>query len=371
MAGVYISWPFCAQKCTYCNFASGVEKPEIQARYLDALCAHLSRQEWPFAPETVYFGGGTPSLLTADELARIVEKIPGSPWREFTMEAAPGSLLPELVAEWARLGVNRVSLGVQSFAEKELRQTGRRHHARTVADDCGLLRDAGIANFNLDLIAGLPFQTAGSWEESLRWVERLQPNHVSVYMLEVDEDSRLGLEILGQGDRYGAGAVAPDEGIVANYERAVAFLGAIGLPRYEISNFARPGFASAHNLKYWRMEPYLGFGVDAHSFDGAMRWGSPEQVRDYVAYVERGAPREVGAEAVRPLEEMFLTGLRLDEGLALDLDALPKSLRSRVDAAIAHKLLVWNGKYLRFTPQGILVSNEVFEGFLGADDAIS
>lgn len=371
MAGVYISWPFCAQKCTYCNFASGVAKPEIQVRYLDALCRHLSRQEWPFTPETVYFGGGTPSLLQPEELARIVERIPGYPWREFTMEAAPGSLHPQAVAEWARLGVNRVSLGVQSFVEKELRQTGRRHNAQTVEDDCALLRRKGIGNFNLDLIAGLPFQTRESWEESLAWVDRLQPPHVSVYMLEVDEDSRLGLEILGQGARYGAGAVASDESITANYERAVDFLGAAGVPRYEISNFARDGFRSAHNLKYWRMEPYLGFGVDAHSFDGAMRWGSPEQALDYVAYVERGAPREIAAETVRPIEERFLTGLRLDEGLAVDLEALSATLRSRIETAIAHELLAWNGKYLRFTNRGVLVSNEVFEGFLGADDADS
>ncbi|MCC6262416.1 MAG: radical SAM family heme chaperone HemW [Bryobacterales bacterium] len=371
MAGVYISWPFCAQKCTYCNFASGVEKPEIQKKYLDALCLHLSRQEWPFLPETVYIGGGTPSLLRPEELARIVESIPGRPWREFTMEAAPGSLQPQWVNEWVRLGVNRVSLGVQSFVEKELRQTGRRHNARTVAEDCELLRRAGIGNFNLDLIAGLPFQTEESWEESLAWLDRLQPPHASIYMLEVDEDSRLGLEILGQGSRYGAGAVAPDEDITARYERAATFLGDLGIPRYEISNFARPGFRSLHNLKYWRMEPYLGFGVDAHSFDGAMRWGSPEEVRDYVTYVRRGAPREVAVEKSRPLEERFLTGLRLDEGLPVDFAALPEALRSRIETAIDHQLLVWNGKVLRFSSRGILVSNEVFEGFLGADSAES
>ncbi len=368
MAGVYISWPFCAQKCTYCNFASGVEKPEIQAEYLGALCRHLSFQEWPFTPETIYIGGGTPSLLAPDKLARIVEQIPGYPWREFTMEAAPGSLQPQWVNEWVRLGVNRVSLGVQSFVEKELRQTGRRHSALTVVEDCDLLRQAGIGNFNLDLIAGLPFQTQESWEESLAWIERLQPPHVSVYMLEVDEDSRLGLEILGQGSRYGAGAVASEKAITANYERAALLLEALGTPRYEISNFARPGFRSTHNLKYWRGEPYLGFGVDAHSYDGAMRWGSPEQVSEYIAYVERGAPREIAAEAVRPLEERFLTGLRLDEGLIVDLETLPTTLRTRIETAITHKLLVWNGEYLRFTPRGILVSNEVFEGFLGADD---
>lgn len=371
MAGVYISWPFCAQKCTYCNFASGVEKPEVQARYLDALCLHLSRQEWPFTPETVYFGGGTPSLLQPEHLARIVEEIPGYPWREFTLEAAPGSLAPEWVKEWVRLGVNRVSLGVQSFVEKELRQTGRRHSAQTVVEDCELLRGAGIGNFNIDLIAGLPFQNTESWEESLAWVERLHPPHVSVYMLEVDKDSRLGLEILGEGSRFGASAVASDEAITANYERAVYFLASMGTPRYEISNFARPGFASAHNLKYWRMEPYLGFGVDAHSFDGAMRWGSPEQVPEYVAYIERGAPREVAAEAVRPIEERFLTGLRLDEGLAVDMRKLPASLRQQIAAFVSNDLLAWSDGRLRFTPHGILVSNEVFEKFLGVDNSES
>ncbi|MDZ7639260.1 MAG: radical SAM family heme chaperone HemW [Bryobacterales bacterium] len=371
MPGVYISWPFCAQKCTYCNFASGIEKPEMQAQYLDALCRHLSQQVWPWIPETVYIGGGTPSLMQPDELARILAEVPGYPWPEFTLEAAPGSLHAETVTAWARLGVNRVSLGVQSFVEKELRQTGRRHDAQGVASDCELLRAKGIGNFNIDLIAGLPHQSADSWEESLRWVERLAPPHVSVYMLEVDEDSRLGLEILGEGSRYGAGAVAPDEGIVANYERAVQVLADLGIPRYEISNFARPGFASTHNLKYWRMEPYFGFGVDAHSCDGTSRWGSPEATGDYIASVNSGSLPGVGREAVRPLEEKFLTGLRLDEGLAIDLNTLPEPLRNRIDTLIGQAMLCWNENRLRFTSRGVLVSNDIFEEFLGADEFLS
>lgn len=367
MAGVYISWPFCAQKCTYCNFASGVAKPDVQARYLDALCRHLSNQQWPFTPETLYFGGGTPSLLATDDLAKILWEIPGYPWREATIEAAPGSLRRESVTGWADLGINRVSLGVQSFAEKELRQTGRRHTAQTVAEDCRLLRSAGIPNFNIDLIAGLPHQTAQSWEESLQWIARLEPPHVSVYMLEVDPDSRLGLEILRGGSRFGASTVASDDEITANYGRAVEFLNSLGIGRYEISNFARQGFESSHNLKYWRMEPYLGFGVDAHSFDGAMRWANPATVNEYVNYVAQGAPREPNAEPVRPTEERFLTGLRLAEGLPLAIETLPDDLQKELHTLVDRGILDWNGTNLRLTSRGILVSNEVFEKFLGID----
>lgn len=369
MPGVYISWPFCSQKCTYCNFASGIEKPEMQARYLHALCKELAAQHWPWTPRTLYFGGGTPSLMTAAELERIVSVVPGAPFDEFTLEAAPGSFDDSQVRDWHRLGVNRVSLGVQSFMEKELRQTGRRHTAETVAEDCERLRAAGISNINIDLISGLPFQTTESWEESLQWVARLAPPHVSVYMLEVDEDSRLGLEILGEGSRYGAGSVPQEDVIVSNYERAVAFLAEQGIPRYEISNFARPGFASKHNLKYWRMEPYLGFGVDAHSCEDGWRWGTKESPAEYVDCVESFRSPALDREAVRPVEERFLTGLRLDEGISVGTDGIPAAIRKQIDADVRDGLLEWHGERLRLSARGVIVSNEVFEQFLGVDSA--
>jgi oxygen-independent coproporphyrinogen-3 oxidase len=283
------------------------------------------------------------------------------------MEAAPGTLREDLLKAWASLGVNRVSLGVQSFVDRELRQTGRRHNAAVVEADCRMLGAAGIPNFNIDLIAGLPHQTPESWEESLRWIERLHPPHVSVYMLEVDEDSRLGLEILGQGSRYGASAVASDDQIVTTYERATRFLADAGIPRYEISNFARPGCESLHNLKYWRMEPYLGFGVDAHSCDGKQRWGTPDELEPYLRAVEAGENPARDIEPVRPLEECFLTGLRLDAGLALDATALPLALEQRIADLDAGGLVEWNGSRLRLTARGLLISNEVFEQFLGID----
>ena len=229
---------------------------------------------------------------------KLLAEIPGRDWAEATMEAAPGSLTPEKVASWSRAGINRVSLGVQSFIAKELSRTGRKHTAQTVVDDVAMLRDAGITNINLDLIAGLPFQTRESWNKSLHWIECIGAPHVSVYMLEVDDDSNLGRELLVLGSRYGAGAVPSEDDIADFYELAVERLCRIGIARYEISNFARPGFESRHNLKYWHREPYLGFGADAHSFDGESRWQNAESASDYVA--GRTTPCEQKPQPIKP-----------------------------------------------------------------------
>ncbi|MGH9661007.1 MAG: coproporphyrinogen-III oxidase family protein, partial [Bryobacteraceae bacterium] len=241
MAGVYISYPFCEQKCTYCNFASGVFPRSLVDAYLDALVAEIERRPPEWIPETLYLGGGTPSSMDTGWLARILDRLAGRPWPEATLEAAPGTITAEKARAWRDVGINRISLGVQSFVAGELARTGRRHTAETVDADVARLRAAGIKNFNIDLIAGLPGQSDASWRESLDWVERLEAPHVSVYMLEVDDDSRLGREILRGGERYGAGSI-PGEDLTAElYETAVERLARLGLRRYEISNFARPG----------------------------------------------------------------------------------------------------------------------------------
>ena len=244
---------------------------ELELEYLEALCAEIGATEWPWKPETVYLGGGTPGSMQPQDLKRVLAAVPGKPWLEATLEAAPGALQRADVESWRECGIGRVSLGVQSFVEGELRKTGRRHTAGGVAQDVALLRECGIDEINIDLIAGLPGQTAESWEESLVWIERLAPPHVSVYMLEIDEDSRLGHELLAGGSRYGARLVPHEDDVVTLYEEALERLEAMGLRRYEISNFALPGHESRHNLKYWRLEPYLGFGADAHSLTGTVR----------------------------------------------------------------------------------------------------
>jgi oxygen-independent coproporphyrinogen-3 oxidase len=332
-------------------------EPEYRAALLREIAAH----EWKWTPNTVYLGGGTPSSIEAGALREILDSLPGSPWAECTLEAAPGSITPVNAQVWRECGVNRVSLGVQSFVAKELAQTGRKHRAATVAEDVATLRTADIGNINIDLIAGLPFQTEESWLESLEWVARLDPPHASVYMLEVDEDSRLGLEIIGEGSRYGAQQRPSDDLTASLYETAVDFLGAHGIRRYEISNFAKPGFESLHNLKYWRLEPYVGFGSDAHSFDGGIRWQNVETAAGYCAVRK---PRIETSES-RPREEKFFVGLRLLDGVtpdASDWSEHGAAIRRFLDAG----LLEQSGSAIRLTNRGVLLSNEVFQEFLHA-----
>ena len=357
MCGVYISWPFCSQKCTFCNFASGVRPADLEARYRTALLAELAATTWNFVPDTVFLGGGTPSLMPATELAAILAGVPGRPWREATIECAPGGLTREKIEGWRSAGINRVSLGVQSFVDSELRRTGRRHTAAVVQQEIELLRDSGIDNFNVDLIAGLPGQTHASWLQSLACVKRLDPPHVSVYMFEVDADSNLGSEMLLGGTRYSAADVPSEELTAELYEAAADALAAMGTPRYEISNFAKPGWESAHNLKYWQRQPYLGFGADAHSFDGTWRWQNAEDAADYL---QQQTPQRTLA---REAEERFFLGLRLAGGVRPN-EAEWHAKSATFDRFLAEGLLQKRGDWLSLTPRGILFSNEVFQEFL-------
>lgn len=357
MPGVYISYPFCAQKCTYCNFASGVFPRDQEDRYVEVLSAEVRGYAWEWTPETLYLGGGTPSGMEPEALARVVALVPGRPWAEATLEAAPGSVTPAKAAAWVRAGIDRVSLGVQSFVTRELARTGRKHTPERVAAEIRLLREAGVRAINIDLIAGLPEQNEAGWELSLDWVAKLEPEHVSVYMLEVDEDSRLGREILAGGTRYGA-AEAPSEDQTADlYERAVDRLAALGLRRYEISNFARPGCESRHNLKYWRLEPYVGFGADAHSFDGHWRRQNPDNVADYLA------GRTGECLPAHPEEERFFVGLRLSEGIRPAPEEWAR-YREPIDRFVGEGLMETDGGVLRLTGRGILLSNEIFQEFV-------
>jgi len=361
--GVYLSYPFCAQKCTYCNFASDVLPRSLSERYLDALKREIRGHAWEWTPQTVYLGGGTPSLMEPDALQSLLAAIPGRPWAEATIEAAPGTITRTRAEAWADAGINRVSLGVQSFVETEIRRTGRKHTAPIVCDEVSILRETGLANLNIDLIAGLSGQTGASWGESLDWVKRVDPPHVSVYMLEVDEDSRLGKEMLLGGVRYGAGDTPGDDLVAWMYETALERLRGMGIPRYEISNFARPGWESRHNLKYWKLEPYVGFGADAHSFDGRARRQNPESVEDYLkATAQTGMPAD-GIPA-RP-DERFFVGLRLMQGIRPTAEEW-RRFEEPISRFVESGLLESAAGVLRLTDRGVLLSNEVLQEFLAA-----
>lgn len=259
------------------------------------------------------------------------------------------------------MGVNRVSLGVQSFIQRELNQVGRRHTASIVMEDVAALRAEGIGNINVDLIAGLPHQTAESWNESLDCLAMLDVPHVSVYIFELDEDSRLGKEMSEGGSRYGAAQAPSDDLTVELYRRAGERLAAAGCVRYEISNFAKPGFESLHNLTYWRREPYVGFGLDAHSFDGRQRWANSADLSNYMAAIREGTQPQ--SEAVDDEEEHFFVGLRMARGIQ-PTEAERRRFRGPIERWRTEGLLLDDGVTLRLSNRGILLSNEVLQEFI-------
>ena len=389
--GLYISVPFCRTKCSYCNFASDVFSRAVFSRYVERLCfdlehaAETARQmgaRFEPAIDSVYLGGGTPTVLDISQLERIFVTISQNcevaGGAEVTVECAPGTLLPAVLEALQRCGVNRVSLGVQSFVDREAAAVGRLHKRETVLEDIRQLRAAGITNINVDLLAGLPYQTAESWELSLSDVIACGVPHVSVYMLEVDEDSRLGREVMAGGTKYYAHFV-PDEDLTADlYVAACERLQARGVKQYEISNFACGGYESRHNLKYWTRQPYLGFGVDAHSMlkleslnleseVEAVRFSAPDSLEDYLG-AKPLTRTPISWQAA--LEETFFLGLRLDEGVDLrDVSRLfgEESLRGfseSITELVGDGLVEREREVIRLTPRGRLLSNEVFARFI-------
>jgi oxygen-independent coproporphyrinogen-3 oxidase len=380
--GIYVQVPFCQTKCTYCNFHTGVVSSARFAPYVSCVCKEIAGHRGLYdaagiaLPEgldeavvdTVYVGGGTPSLLDPAHLGRIVGAIRenfASELSEVTLDADPETVTEMMAAAGVGAGINRVSFGVQSFCDAELQAAGRMHRRADVYRAAGILRGAGIANISFDLIAGLPKQTRATWRESLDSLVELAPEHVSVYLLEVDEGSRLGAELLRGGKRYSAGDVPNDDEMAEFYETACAVLGAGGYQHYEISNWAKPGYASRHNLKYWRREPYLGFGAGAHSFSGTERWANAHDAAGYVNAITAGRlPMEQLEQltAESALEEELFLGLRQLEGI--DVGRIEReygvSLDSRFARLTSAGLVEREGSLVRLAPGRVSVSNEVF-----------
>jgi oxygen-independent coproporphyrinogen-3 oxidase len=402
--GIYISVPFCKAKCTFCNFASGVFGAERMQQYVDRLCeeirtsqaaarniaAVLPRTVLPRIVDTIYFGGGTPSLLSAQQFRQIFQHLRGEfdlvRDAEITLECAPGQLSDETLDELMHQGMNRISFGVQSFVDRETAAVGRLHNQQQSEAELARVRAAGVDEINIDLIAGLPHQTAESWRYSVEQAIASRAPHLSVYMLEVDDESRLGREMLQQGTRYGASSVPSEDDTADWYQQACTAFRAAGVEQYEISNFARPGHQSRHNLKYWQRQPYIGFGLDAHSMlptdGGAVRFANTSDLDEYLGNAAPTPFRllESASNPAAPefdiigrdqaFEESLFLGLRLNEGVDLhDLrdqfgdalldDAMPALLEAR-DAG----LLELSRDTVRLTPHGRLISNEVFNRLL-------
>lgn len=377
LAGIYIHIPFCRARCSYCDFATGTYSSPLAERYVQAVAREIRAlpvlENEPPEADTVYFGGGTPSLLSPAQVAGILEAVNDrfriSAGAEVTMEMNPGTLTPEILRDFRRLGITRASFGAQTFDDRELRQLGRTHTAEDVRLTISYLREAGFDNVSFDLIAGLPLQTLEAWSYNLDEALRLRPEHLSFYLLEVHEGTPIAEQI-----RHGR-LPQPDDDVAAEMYRLMLDRACVeGYEHYEISNLSLHGFESRHNSKYWLGHPTYGFGCSAHSFDGAgRRWSNERDALRYTELIERGSTpvvenlelsrRDVEAEAI------FL-GLRLLSGINLrdhqsrfgvDLREERASDLTRLAEA---GLIELTGDLLKLTRTGALLSNEVFATFV-------
>ncbi len=374
--GIYIHVPFCRSKCAYCSFISGTWDESLAERYWRAVVSEIEAtgrsSRAKDTVDSIYIGGGTPTLIPAQHIAAILEscrcKFDVVADVELSIEANPGTLTGEKLRSYRSLGINRVSLGAQSFSDDELAVIGRIHSAKEIGMACAQLRGCGIDNLNLDLILGLPGQTAEQWMANLQSAVTLSPAHISIYILELDEKVPL-FHSLAAGRCH-----LPDEEQVADwYLQAIEFLADHGLPQYEISNFARPGCECRHNLKYWLREPVLGFGLAAHSYDGTSRYANLGDLSEYLYAAENGrSPTQwrESLDSIRELEETIFLGLRLRKGLNWE------QVRRNIDASrvetceasfremTAIGLLEWEQPHVRLTQRGMLLSNEIFQKFV-------
>jgi oxygen-independent coproporphyrinogen III oxidase len=311
--------------------------------------------------DTIYLGGGTPSLLNPKQVEQILQSVRArfevANNSEVTMEMNPATVTAGSLESYRGLGVNRASFGVQTFNDKHLKLLARGHDANDARQTLKLLRDAGFANISFDLIAGLPGQTVEDWKDNLAEAVAMQPEHLSLYLLEIHEGTPLA-EQIKSGRRP-----VPDEDIAAEmYEIMIDTLADAGYEQYEISNFAKPGFESRHNTKYWRLEPIYGFGVSAHSFDGRQRYSNERGTAKYVSKIERGESAELSRETIDRSSESVFLGLRLTAGI--DVGELGTEFTARLPELERYALIQISNGRLKLTRRGMLFSNEVFAEFV-------
>jgi oxygen-independent coproporphyrinogen III oxidase len=370
--GLYVHIPFCSAICNYCNFNRGLFDGALKDRYVAALLTQIEREADGADADTIYFGGGTPSLLEPVEVSTIVEALRRSfaisPDAEVTLEANPETVTDERIAGFRAAGINRLSFGVQSFREVELRRLSRLHSAEKAVDAVRMARQEGFSNISLDLMMWLPQQSVADWFESVEALIALGPDHASMYLLEIYPNAPLR-DAMARGQW----SVAPDDDAAEMYLSGLDRMDKAGYAQYEISNLALPGRESRHNLKYWSDGEWLGFGCGAHSTRAAVRWKNPSATEEYISTVVAGGQLAVDrrplADAER-LEEALFMGLRLTAGLDLPAlktrygvdvwDEYGNELQPFVDAG----LLVYDGRSLRMSRPGMLLAHEVMTVFI-------
>ena len=378
MLGLYIHIPFCSAICNYCNFNRGLYDAALKDRYVAALEQEIRRAGDGSAADTIFFGGGTPSLLDPSEIGRLITacrtSFDLSADAEVTLETNPETSSPARMEQFRAAGVNRVSFGVQSFREGELRRLGRIHTADRAREAVREARAAGIDNISLDLMMWLPQQSPADWRENVEGLIEVDPDHASLYLLELYPNAPLKEDMARAG-----WSQAPDDDAAEMYLWSLARLQAAGYAQYEISNVARPGRESRHNLKYWQDGEWLGFGCGAHSTRGGTRWKNVSSTEEYISRVSPlgapGLPMSLVVErremtSGERFEEAVFTGLRLSEGIDFQafgrrygVDAWGKygsSLAPFLEAG----MLVREGPRLRLSREGMLLANEILQVFV-------
>ena len=374
--GVYIHIPFCRSKCNYCSFISRPWDEPLAEKYWRAvvqeLKAFFSSHPTTDIADSIFFGGGTPSLVPAEHIAEILascrELFEVSANCEITLEANPGTLSSKKTEAYLAMGVNRISMGAQTFSDQELVAIGRIHTSDEVAESMALLRSKGFQNINLDLILGLPGQSQEQWQANLEQLVELAPAHVSVYILELDPKAPLYHSVA-----KGLARVPDDDSMADWYLQTLDYFSNHRYRQYEISNFARPEFECRHNLKYWRREPVFGFGVGSHSFDGCTRYANHPKLETYLKSLKEGQSPIDWRQAVsdeESLQETLFLGLRLSQGLDWEKirtefgTADLVSIEGSLDSMCAEGLLERKDSSIHLTRRGMLLSNEVFQEFI-------
>jgi len=374
--GIYIHTPFCLQNCKYCHFITvplhqdKIEK--YQAAVVKEIDLYAASETDIVSVDSIYFGGGTPSLLPAEYIETILntcrESFHISPGCEISIEVNPGTIKDGKSHSYKKAGINRISVGAQSFNDLELKTIGRLHTAGEISESVRILRESGFTNINMDLLLGLPFQSAQTWRNTLNVLPNLDISHVSVYMLDLDEPCPLSKSVSD-----GSLAVADDDSIADLYLDAIDVLDSFGFQQYEISNFARPGCVCRHNLKYWLRKPVIGFGLASHSFDGHSRYANFLDMEEYLLSLEKSQLPVLWRKAVKgkeALEETLILGLRLNQGIQWSgLKRKFRDERLMKYESLLHKLsseglVEWKESYVRLTPSGMLLSNEIFQQFV-------
>ena len=370
--GLYVHIPFCAAICNYCNFNRGLFDRELKDRYLSALVSEIAAAGDGTPADTIFFGGGTPSMLEPDEIGSIVEALrlhfALTPGAEVTLEANPETVTLANLEGFRQAGVNRLSFGVQSFRDAELARLGRLHSSARAEEAFQMARQAGFSNVSLDLMMWLPQQSVADWLQSVDSLIRIGPDHASLYLLEIYPNAPLR-DAMARGQW----SQAPDDDAADMYLAAMERLEHAGLVQYEISNVARGGLESRHNRKYWTGGSWLGFGCGAHSTRDGVRWKNTSSTESYVSAVARGdscrTDLHVLSEEER-LEEVLFMGLRLVEGV--DVEAIARDFGVDVwrrygadlQPFVSQELLVYDRPRLRLTRPGMLLANEIMRVFI-------